>query len=425
MQHESVFDICKRKVNLDLLVAPNNTLCLDGPSCTKKSSILAATGRLVTKVQQLVNVFQPDNYPPSTFGYICAGVKQMLCGEPHFNDRSPLNVLDWWFLWLLLDVVLRVFGNNIPPNMGSGVIPPPQPPQPPSQPSSESASNKHHEDIEFDSLLTHMSDYMMNKMNLLKNDKIRQYIKLFQLYKDDYIRTTWTRDINCIAVVDSNIDRCDELRRQRNQGSDAERSSWKFYTFMQNLMYSILYPNLYIDLAWFDHHNPEEVVPGIAQFMNYALDHIVDRNRVNGTLKPAIISKHKLPVPKRDFVMTNMQIHVQRSIGRWGCAAINGEKDSLQELAQRIPRYLTVENIKHPDGNIIGPILSTTRDYLFSQQVGAMDGEDDDNENSDGEDKTNQIDVEQASPEEMFACDGVSSYGDDGNSCMNEISSVV
>ncbi|KAE9530076.1 hypothetical protein AGLY_011538, partial [Aphis glycines] len=84
--------------------------------------------------------------------------------------------------------------------------------------------------------------------------------KLFDLYYKNFGNYIRER-VNVLVVIDSDVDRCNRKRILRNEGSDAVRSEWRFYTFLQNRMYSNLYNC--IDLVWFE--NNEIVVPTIAK----------------------------------------------------------------------------------------------------------------------------------------------------------------
>lgn len=308
---QKVIEICKLKVDVSKLTANNYTLCVDGTSCTKKTSILKATNRYVSKNQHVNSNQNSDTYFPSMIGYICSGINNLTCGGPHFEDRSPMNVLDWHFLWKIFDDYLKTFGNLEPKNN-----------------------------------------------NLDMQNKLLKYKSIFNAYKNWYIYKMFSGQINTIALIDSNIGRCDSLRFARGENSDRERSQWKFYTAFQNLMYKELYEDLYIDLDWFGDADSCDVVSGISKYLVSVLDMLAARPN----LDYAPLVDRRLPMPKMDYNLSNITTHTYRSIGRWGCQLILGNEEHLKT---RIPSYVNVDNIKHPRGNMDEPIIASTRGYLF------------------------------------------------------------
>ena len=101
MNAHDIVEICKCRVNTREFIAPTHTLCVDGTSATRKSSVLTMTGYPVTKVQRFVNSLNPNTFFPSMIGYVASGVNLQNCGTPRFNDRSYLNVLAWYVLCLV------------------------------------------------------------------------------------------------------------------------------------------------------------------------------------------------------------------------------------------------------------------------------------------------------------------------------------
>lgn len=311
---QDVVDICNKRVNVSKLTAKNATLCIDGTSCTKKSSILEATQQKVSKIQRVNGVRTTNTYFPSAIGYISVGVNNLKCGGARFEDRSPMNVLDWIVLWRIADDFLLKFGNVA---------------------------------------ITQTSKEMRQALS--------EYKELFAEYKNWYVYKMFSCDINTIALINSNTAVCDELRYSRNEGSDKQRSTWKFYTGLQNLMYEALYPGLIIDLAWFGVADADDVVSGIAIFLNSVLQTLATRPN----LDHARLISRKLPSLKEDYTLLNATTHVYRSIGRWGAAVL---MDQEEDLRFRIPGYLNVENIKHPRGNHDPPIVAHTRALLFDSE---------------------------------------------------------
>ncbi|AUQ43981.1 putative gp44-like protein [Esparto virus] len=312
MTIQEIVDICTQRVHYQNLCANNYTLVIDGTSCTKKTSILKATGRLVTKVQQNHNIQNPNTFGPSMIGYMSAGINDSLCDDPHFSDRSPMNVMDWHILWKIMDDYLTRFGNVAP-----------------------------------------------DETNVEMANVLSSYRNIFRLYKNKCTTKLFSRHVNGIAIVDTDTQRCDDLRLTRNSGpTDMERSTWKFYTYLQNLMYIELYPNLYIDLNWFGHADIKIVVDGIAQFCTFVLDYLVD-NIMPNTPK---INEFKLPTIKHDYTFSNAQIHTYRSIGRWGCNLLTNSEDDLN---LRLPTYLNVEKVMYPNGVLHDIHVAKSRKYLL------------------------------------------------------------
>lgn len=249
--------------------AKSMVLCVDGTSCCKKTSILEATGfENIMKVQKNRKFINANTFAPSMLGYVSAGMLDILSTvEPTFMDRSPINVLEWHFLWKFMHKFYTKFGNVLP----------------------DPRSNDEHRRFftEFDRTF---------------ND-LKVYCKMY------------TRLLDIVCIIDSNIERCDGDRSRRNEGTDLERSSWKFYTFMQNRMYERLHRC--IDLAWFDNVEGAEcrtVVATIASCLKNAL-----------TRFPKIAQRHYgrvdycLPIPihqDNDLTLRNYNTFVYREVIR-------------------------------------------------------------------------------------------------------------
>ncbi|ATY70213.1 GrBNV gp44-like protein [Tomelloso virus] len=316
LTEQEIIAICTSRVDITKLTANNYSLCIDGTSCTKKSSILRVSQRMVSKNQRLNPNNNSDTFFPSMIGYITSGIANLTCGGPHFEDRSPLNVLDWHILWKIFDDYLKHFGNVLPDE---------------------------------------------NNAEMAK--KLEMYKSIFDSYKEWYIYKLFAVKINTIALIDSNIARCDNLRFTRGESSDCERSLWNFYTSLQNLMYRQLYDGLYIDLDWFGDSECTDVVNGIAKFLNSTLDSLAQRPN----LDYAPLVNRQLPTVKCDYTMENITTHAYRSIGRHGCQILIGNTDEV--LKSRLPSYLNVSHICNPLGGFSERIVSTTRDYLLNCQT--------------------------------------------------------
>lgn len=313
LSKQEVIKKCEEAVNWNLLSGNNYTLCVDGTSCTKKSSILNATGRLCTKISKMNNFQNTDTYFPSMIGYICRGMLSLREGGPHFNDRSPLNVLDWAFLWRLLNDFLVSFGNV--------------------RPSFDDEAHR---------------PFLENAVSMIQN------------FRDSYYRKMFSRQINCVVIIDSDVDRCDQLRMQRSESSDYERSQWKFYTFFQNLMYKELYSGLCIDLTMFKETETDVVVEGIADFCNMTLNNLIE-TRVRPSPRPLPVGK--LPTIACDYNLSNMETHIYRSVGRRACKAAVGINE---EMHKYVPAYCNVSNIKNLDGTRHPDIVAKRVDHLFN-----------------------------------------------------------
>lgn len=312
---QTVIEICNKNVDITKLTAKNYTLCIDGTSCTKKSSIIRHTGRTFSKNQYLNPNRNSNTFAPAMIGYICSGIHNLPAGGPHFEDRSPMNVLDWHILWIIMNDFLKTFGN-----------------------------------------------VSVDETNLSIYNAVQKYKEIFSAYKKWHVYKMFINDINTIALIDSDVHRCDNTRYLRGEGSDKERSQWKFYTYLQNLMYKELYPKLVIDLAWFDDCDLSEVISGISKFLNSTLDILSQRPN----LDYAPLINRRLPTPKCDYNLINITTHAYRSVGRWGCQILAGNEEPLKS---RLPSYINVDNIMHPRGNLEAPIVSATVDYLFDNHT--------------------------------------------------------
>lgn len=292
---------CVANVNASLFAAATNTVTVDGTSCTKKTATLTATGRPVTKVQRYNNAKNANTFGASMIGYVTAGmVNQSIDARAKFNDRSPLNVLEWHLLWKLMDAYVAEFGNVRP-----------------------------HPDV------PGMTRYL--------EDFGRAFARLKSWYVYEHFRSR----INGVAFIDSDVDRCDRMLAARNEGSDRERASWLFYTPLQNLMYEALYPGAVVDMGWFDDATADVVVEGVAAFLNHLLS---SRSAVGGDeptftvrLAPPVVS-----VRDRDFTMHNIDAHVYRSVGRAGVKRILNAVDAF-DLGPYTPDFVAVHDAVGPN----------------------------------------------------------------------------
>lgn len=230
-------------------------------------------------------------------GYISSGLMDQNTGTPHFNDRSYLNPLEWKLLWKLMNDYVDRFGNQYPCETNAEI-----------------------------------------------REALDSYRKAFRELKESYFYKFFRSHINAVALIDSNVERCDALRARRGEGSDVERSQWKFYTPLQNLMYKELYPDCYIDIAWFDDYNTSDVVKSIAYWLTDMLVKVASNMKVNA---PHI--EFKLPVPKQDLNLNNVSTHVYRSKGRVEVknlmnqdACKDNDVPETVSLKSYAPKYLNV-----------------------------------------------------------------------------------
>lgn len=299
-----VREACAEIVKAALLNADTHTITVDGTSCAKKTSVLAATGAPVTKVQRQFNAKNADTLGSSMIGYVCAGMtNQSLDRRPKFNDRSPLNVLEWHVLWKLMDAYVRRFGNARPDTSVPGV-----------------------------------------------SEFLQEFVDAFETLRAWYVYAYFRSRINAVALVDSNVDRCDLLHETRDEGSDKERSRWLFYTPLQNLMYRVLYPHAVIDMMLFDGCAADEVVAGVGDFMNDLLATVSARPSCDLSAVPVNLAPPVVAVWGRDLNEHNISAHVYRSIGRAGVKRILRPESPAFDLSAYTPDYLTVDGVTGPDG---------------------------------------------------------------------------
>lgn len=319
-------------LDTDIFPGANHTLCLDGVSCTKKTTILAQSvvesnnreqqhqHHQVIKTQQLHHFVNADCYFPSMLGYVCTGLQSLNAGGPHFNDRSPLNVIEWHILWRCMGDFSHRYG-NVRPN------------------------NDAHEE----------------SMSL--------YRTIFETLRQADFYKSMRSKINCIVLIDSDLNRCDRLHAKRNEGSDMERSKWLFYTPLQNLMYQTLYPEAHFDWATLPDKNHSDMIDFLANTLNTVVDALAyrigsislgDENQKNGTgpkmTRDTIpLPIGSLPVSSQDLYLMNYTTHLYRSTGKvvsrrihhkyrpYSRSAFDGE--TMRDIFKNhIPRHLAVLN---------------------------------------------------------------------------------
>lgn len=282
---------------------PTRTLCLDGTSSTCKSSILAETGRRVSKVQHKVNVPNADTYLPSLLGYVASGINNQNRGDDYaFNDRSFLNPIEWRVLWRVMNQYERLYGHDS------------------------------YDPVE------HCPKFML---------EVR---KVFETLASSHYYQSLRSFVNCVVLIDSNVERCDELRTERGNRTDVERSAWSYYTALQNEMYRTLYPGACLDLKLFDAYDRSTVVSGLAILMISLLDKLAERNKNRGgTPVVPLAAVCRFPIDEShrntDHTLANATTHVYRSLGR--ATSAFETKDNIQaRMRELVPEYIdfTLQN---------------------------------------------------------------------------------
>lgn len=288
---QQIIEICDSRVKYGALRGPYGmddgartnksfaslTLCVDGTSATRKSTVLGLTGLEVRKVQRFATSRNTDTYFPSMIGYIASGINQQSTGElrkPKLNDRSYLNVLEWNLLWRMMDDYVQRMGNTDP--------------------------------------------WVTDGGPKLMNEYRTAFKNLAASYHYRYLR----QKFRSIAFIDSDVRRCDMIRMRRNEGNDRERSSWLFYTPMQNLMYETLYPMAHVDLAWFSHielgdDDRDLVVSALSVWVRRLAYCALNRQELSDAYVPH--RSFKLPStidPTKDYCLRNIEVHTYRAFGR-------------------------------------------------------------------------------------------------------------
>lgn len=277
---ENIINICKDKLDVSQLIAKTSCLCIDGTSSCLKTTILQKLEQscyLVTKVQRTKSFINANSFGPSMLGYICYGLtEQHSFAQPHFNDRSFLNTKEWNFLWTYIERFR-----------------------------------------------------MIDEINY--EEEITKFEKDIDKFMNEYAYVAFRQQMNGIAIINTNSVMVDRMRRNRNEGSDRERSNWKFYTKLQNIFYAKIYANLYIDLNWFAGEPIDTIVESLVEVLKWVLhskpgqwDPDIQKNYHNISLK--------LPTPNIDLTVSNMETHVYRSFGR----AIAHKAENVEEFMSNV-----------------------------------------------------------------------------------------
>jgi len=227
-------------------------------------------------------------------GYIFSGIQEVLSmAVPCLMDRSPLNVLEWYILWKLLDKYQNLYGNTDPEK-------------------------------------TDCSAFLL------------EFDRVISCLKNSYFYMEMRRWLDVIAIVNSDTVKCDNKRRLRNEGSDQERSEWLYYTYFLNRMYKILYN--YIDLVWFENID-YDVVDVISASIR---EHLKDKLPI----KPVHFMKFKYPntvvsTDGIDLVLQNFHTHIHRDLGRINVSGILNDFQHSNDRQLNI--FLPVQDLE-PDG---------------------------------------------------------------------------
>lgn len=150
--------------------------------------------------------------------------------------------------------------------------------------------------------------------------------------------------VDCVVLIDSNVERCDELRTERGNSTDVERSAWSYYTALQNEMYRTLYPGACIDLKLFDAYDRSAVVRGLAMLMIRLLDELAERNKNRGdTPVVPVAAICRFPIAEldgnTDHTLANATTHVYRSLGK-ATSAFESKGDIEARMRELVPDFI-------------------------------------------------------------------------------------
>lgn len=259
-------------------------LCIDGTSATLKSTIISNLNMPGYKISNNYNIENINSYGPSMLGYILSGF--IAINNFHtftIFDRSPLNCMEWSLLWRMFDKFLTTYGNVF-------------------------LDRKIHEDF--------LKDFS-NVFN-----------KLQKLPSYEFFR----KQLNVLILIDTNIIKCDYRRRLRNKGSDFARSSFKFYTALQNEMYSILYKECCIDIN--NYKNEQEAIKCITDLIKNTLCPQIMRNRITNEI--INVSRKNIHIPTNsDLFAINYSSYIQRKMIKQ--EPIDNKFLNIENVSQSVP----------------------------------------------------------------------------------------
>lgn len=265
----SIKDICHETIKVQNFTGSSSCLCIDGTSGCFKTTILQRLKEknyVVTKVQQQHTIINPNTFSLSTLGYLTTGlINQYMYEGVQFSDRSFLNPLQWSFLWKFMDAYKCQFGN------------------------------------------TYVN---------MKEPEMKKFINNFQektvAFRNNIIYQNFNKEINCIAIINTDYHKVDSIRRVRGIGSDMERCDWKFYTFLQNEFYKCLYPNSYIDLNDLCFESDDIIIAELANFFEYVGKEL--RNNCSMEIRKKLREiNFKIPATELHYSTLNMKTHIYRS----------------------------------------------------------------------------------------------------------------
>jgi hypothetical protein len=212
------------------------------------------------------------------------------------NDRSPLNALEWRTLWKLMDKHLKKYGNIWDP----------------------------------------------------ENEVYIQSIKnVFECLKSSHIYSTFRKQINAIALINTNVEYVSECMRNRGEGSDVTRSEWAFYVPMQNIMYETLHRGRCVDLAWAKDITIDEIVFCIGEFIEKEFLARWDRDdarmmradKIRRELFKNRPKQHALP---DDLAARNMSTYVYRILSKSKILEMEqGDVAAVRYVQKNIPTFVS------------------------------------------------------------------------------------
>lgn len=222
---QDVIAICSEKIKIPDEPALTCVMDIDGLACSGKTTLIQRMKTLhkipTTKVQHVDNIKSYNTFFPAMLGYMEGGIVNTyhLTREFTISDRSLLNPLEWYCLWKIMSSYNRAFKN-----------------------------------AKFDTNNIYIRLFEM------------EAVDIFETLKNSFIYKNYRKYVNPCILIDTRRNRCEERMRNRNIGTDYERSFWKFYVPLQNLMYKTLYDGFYIDLNWFGDLDLDIIMSGLTCF---------------------------------------------------------------------------------------------------------------------------------------------------------------
>lgn len=244
------------------------SVSVDGTSATGKTTLVNGvanlSGKRCTKVSREHAIKNTNSCGVSMLSYAMCGIKMMNI-ERIVLDRSPLNCIEWFLLWTMLHQWNAKFGN-----------------------------------MRFD------------ESNKLHCDMLEYFKQMFKSLMNNATYKTLRSKFNGFSIIGSDWNACDFRRTRRNNGSDARRSTFKIYSFMQNVMYSELYPGQCIDIDWYTNtYNLKDILEGISMYISMSL---------NGNTPPTMDMRSwprfKKPQNPNDIFEMTLRTDAERMLAR-------------------------------------------------------------------------------------------------------------